>query len=362
MRVTKKSRRLKALIGATTASVAAMPVFFGAGVAAAAAPANTDAAKVEAAAKPNGGTKLVSAMPGSASNKMRLVVRSESMGRDIPLEVIRPADTSKPAPTLYLLNGAGGGEDSASWQRQADIGTFFQGKQVNVVTPMQGAFTYYTDWQKPDEALHGKNKWETFLTQELPPVIDSALGTTGVNTLAGISTSGTSVFNLALKDPQLYEAVGAYSGCADTATPVGQTYIQIVIAARGSADVENMWGPVGSEDWIAHDPIINIGKLKGGPKLYVSNASGLPGPHDTLESQGINGNVSTLANQIIVGGIIEAATNECTHRLFNAVNANGMGDQAFFDFKPAGTHSWGYWRDDLNNSWPMLADAMGTPR
>jgi len=362
MRVTQKSRRLRALIGATTATVAALPVFFGAGVASANAPVGTDAAKVEASAKPNGGTRLVSAAPGSASNKMRLTVHSESMNRDIPLEVIRPKNTSIPAPTLYLLNGAGGGEDSASWQKQADIGAFFDGKQVNVVTPMQGAFTYYTDWQNSDEALHGVNKWETFLTKELPPVIDSALGTTGVNTLAGISTSGTSVFNLALRDPKLYKAVGAYSGCADTATPVGQTYIQIVIAARGSAEVENMWGPVGGPDWIAHDPILNIGKLKDGPRLYVSNASGLPGPHDTLDSQGINGNVPTLANQIIVGGIIEAATNECTHRLFDAVNRAGMGNQAFFDFKPAGTHSWGYWRDDLRNSWPMLADAMNTPR
>lgn len=361
MRVTQKSRRLKALIGATTAAVAALPVFVGAGVATAATPGATDAANVQSAARPNGGTKLVSAT-STGPNKLRVVVRSESMNRDIPLDVIRPADTSKAAPTLYLLNGAGGGEDSASWQKQADIGTFFQGKQVNVVTPMQGAFTYYTDWQKADDALHGVNKWETFLTQELPPVIDSALGTTKVNSLAGISTSGTSVFNLALKDPQLYKAVGAYSGCADTVTPMGQTYIQIVIAARGSAEVENMWGPIGSPDWQAHDPIYNIGKLKGGPKLYVANASGLPGPHDTLDSQGINGNVSTLANQIIVGGIIEAATNECTHRLFDAVNFNGMGDQAHFDFKPAGTHSWGYWRDDLNNSWPMLADAMGTPR
>ncbi|GAB2665863.1 alpha/beta hydrolase family protein [Prescottella soli] len=361
MRVTSKSRRLKALIGATTAAVAALPVFVGVGVASAETPGQSDAAKIQAAAKANGGTRLVSAKAGTG-NKMSLRVYSASMGREIPLEVIRPADTSKPAPTLYLLNGAGGGEDSASWQKQADIGTFFQGKQVNVVTPMQGAFTYYTDWQKPDESLHGVNKWETFLTQELPPVIDSALGTTGVNSLAGISTSGTSVFNLALKDPQLYKAVGAYSGCADTATPVGQTYIQIVIAARGSADVENMWGPVGSPDWIAHDPILNVGKLKGGPKLYVSNASGLPGPHDTLDSQGINGDVKTLANQVVVGGIIEAATNECTHRLFDAVNRNGMGGQATFDFKPAGTHSWGYWKDDLNNSWPMLADAMGTPR
>ncbi|RVW06406.1 alpha/beta hydrolase [Rhodococcus spongiicola] len=358
MRVTKKPGRLKALIGATTATVAALPAIFGAGMASAETPAQSDAEHIEASAQENDGTYLVSATPGSTTNKMRLVVRSASMGRDIPLEVIRPADTSQPAPTLYLLNGAGGGEDAASWQRQTDIVTFFKDKQVNVVTPMQGAFTYYTDWQKPDEALHGVNKWETFLTEELPPVIDSALGTTGVNALAGISTSGTSVFNLAITKPGLYNAVGAYSGCAGTADPVGQTYIQIVIGARGDADIENMWGPVDGPDWIAHDPIINAEKLRGTP-LYVSTATGLPGPHDTLDSKGINGNMVTLANQVIVGGIIEAATNECTHRLANRLAELQI--PANFDFKPAGTHSWGYWQDDLHNSWPMLAEAMNTP-
>ncbi len=358
MRVTQKSRRLKALIGATTAAVAALPVFVGAGVASASTPGATDAANVQASARANGGTKLVSAT-STGSNKLRLVVRSESMNRDIPLDVIRPADTSKAAPRCTCSTAQAA---ARTRRRGRSRPTSAPSSRVSTSTwsPRCRARSPTTPTGRRPTTPCTCHKWETFLTQELPPVIDSALGTTKVNSLAGISTSGTSVFNLALKDPQLYKAVGAYSGCADTVTPMGQTYIQIVIAARGSAEVENMWGPVGSPDWQAHDPIYNIGKLKGGPKLYVANASGLPGPHDTLESQGINGNVSTLANQIIVGGIIEAATNECTHRLFDAVNFNGMGDQAHFDFKPSGTHSWGYWRDDPGQSWPMLAESMGT--
>ena len=41
-------------------------------------------------------------------------VYSASMDRVIPLQVLRPADTSAPRPTLYMLNGAGGGEDGAA--------------------------------------------------------------------------------------------------------------------------------------------------------------------------------------------------------------------------------------------------------
>ncbi|MDJ0114788.1 esterase family protein, partial [Rhodococcus erythropolis] len=38
---------------------------------------------------------------------------------------------------------------------------------------------------------------------------------------------------------------------------------------------------------------------------------------------------------------------------------NALGIPATFDFKPSGTHSWGYWQDDLHNSWPMIASSMG---
>ncbi len=43
-------------------------------------------------------------------------VYSESMDRVVPVRVLLPADTSRPRPTLYLLNGAGGGETGATWQ------------------------------------------------------------------------------------------------------------------------------------------------------------------------------------------------------------------------------------------------------
>ncbi|WP_431958276.1 hypothetical protein [Nocardia lijiangensis] len=34
---------------------------------------------------------------------------------------------------------------------------------------------------------------------------------------------------------------------------------------------------------------------------------------------------------------------------------------ATFDYAPAGTHSWGYWRDAFYKSWPMLAEGLGIP-
>ncbi|MFF0817317.1 alpha/beta hydrolase [Rhodococcus sp. NPDC003318] len=282
-------------------------------------------------------------------------VYSAAMDRVIPVEVILPADTSAPRPTLYLLNGAGGGEDSATWQQRTDVMDFFADKNVNVVTPIGGAFSYYTDWEKDDPEL-GRNKWTTFLTRELPPIIDDAFDTTGVNSIAGISMAGTSVLNLAIDAPGLYESVGAFSGCAETSTESGQFYVRAVVESRGGGDATNMWGPYDGPGWPANDPVVNAEKLRG-LQLFISSSSGLPGDHDTLTSPGINGNAAVLANQVILGGVIEAAANQCTHNLQNRLS--DLGIPATFDFRPAGTHSWGYWQDALHEAWPMLAASIG---
>ncbi|MBD0322008.1 MAG: esterase family protein [Aldersonia sp.] len=297
----------------------------------------------------------ITAITAVTDRELRVTVRSAAMDRDVPLTVLRPADTSTPAPTLYLLNGAGGGEDSASWAVKTDYVNFFDDKHVNVVTPLAGRFSYYTDWLETDDKL-GNNKWTTFLTKELPPLIDAALDTSGVNSIAGISTSGTSVFNLAIAAPGLYKAVGAYSGCAQTSEPLGQQYVQVTVNVWGGGNAENMWGPVDGPLWAENDPYLQADKLRG-LAMYVSNGSGLPGPHDTLNDPLINGQGITLANQMVVGGIIEAATNQCTHMLADRLKALNI--PATFDFRPTGTHSWGYWQDDLHSSWPVLARAMG---
>ncbi|WP_422629942.1 alpha/beta hydrolase [Rhodococcus sp. (in: high G+C Gram-positive bacteria)] len=280
-------------------------------------------------------------------------VYSPSMDRVIPLQVIRPADASVPRPTLYLLNGAGGGEDGANWLNQTDILDFMGDKNTNVVVPAEGMYTYYTDWQQDDPKL-GRQRWQTFLTRELPPVIDEVLGANGINAIAGLSMSATSALNLAIEAPGLYRAAASYSGCAQTSTPLGQTYVRSVVEMMGEIDATNMWGPFDGPGWKEHDPTLNAEGLRG-LSLYISNGTGLPGPHEnpalprTPQSP-------PLADQIVVGGTIEAATNVCAHAL--AGRLNDLGIPATFHFRNEGTHSWGYWQDELRRSWPQLAASL----
>ncbi|WP_280232362.1 alpha/beta hydrolase, partial [Nocardia cyriacigeorgica] len=113
-----------------------------------------------------------------------VVVHSASMNTPVSLRVLRAADPDRPAPVLYLLNGANGGVNG-SWYDETDIAQFFADKQVTVVIPIGGAGSYFTDWRSDDPIL-GRQRWTTFLTKELPPVIDSAFSGTGANAIAGI--------------------------------------------------------------------------------------------------------------------------------------------------------------------------------
>ena len=91
--------------------------------------------------------------------RWNVFVYSPSMNEVVELQVLRPADTSVPRPTLYLLNGAGAGEDGANWIRQTDIVDFFADKNANVVIPVGGYISYYTDWRNDDPVL-GRNQWQ----------------------------------------------------------------------------------------------------------------------------------------------------------------------------------------------------------
>lgn len=282
-----------------------------------------------------------------------LHVYSAAMDRVIPLQVITPYDTSVPRPTLYLLNGAGGGEDIANWYNQTDIVQFFADKNVNVVTPAAGAFSYYTDWQRDDPTL-GRNQWQTFLTAELPPVIDATLNTTGVNAIAGLSMSATAVLNLAIAAPERYRAVGSYSGCASVADPLGRAYVDLVFA-RAGADPANMWGPPGDPAWQANDPYLNADRLRG-KAIYLSSGTGLPGAAETVAPGASLGEVVGMTDRILLGGAIEAAAHQCTQRL--AARLADLRIPAQVEFRPTGTHTWHYWQQDLHASWPLLAAAI----
>ncbi|NKY89312.1 alpha/beta hydrolase [Nocardia veterana] len=316
-------------------------------------PTPVPVAAVTAAARPAADGAQLIAVDEDAGGMLNLRVHSAAMDREIGVKVLRAPDGSAPAPVLYLLNGASGGSESSSWPEQTDIVDFFRDKQVTVVTPMGGNGSYFADWRADDPVL-GRQRWATFLTAELPPIIDSAFHGSGAAAVAGISMAGTSVFQLALAAPGRYRAVGSYSGCARTSDPLGQAYVDGVVL-RWHGDPLNLWGPPTDPLWAAHDPYVNAERLRG-VAIYVATGTGIPGPFDTPDGPGIHGNTRKLAEQLVYGGILEAATHNCAVALRERLN--GLNIPATFDLRPVGTHSWAYWQEDLHRSWPLFEQAL----
>lgn len=85
----------------------------------------------------------------------------------------------------------------------------------------------------------------------------------------------------------------------------------------------------------------------------MTSGTGMPGQFDRLEAPLVAGDPLTLANQMLVGGIIEAAVNECTKQMVSRMRALKVPHKV--TFRPTGTHSWGYWEKDLTDTWPMIA-------
>ncbi|WP_330180535.1 alpha/beta hydrolase-fold protein [Nocardia sp. NBC_01503] len=229
---------------------------------------------------------------------------------------------------------------------------FFADKQVNVIQPIGGRGSMYTDWSGDDPVL-GRNKWSTFLIDELPAVLGPRLGLTGRNAVAGTSMSAASALALALRAPGRYQAVGAFSGCPRTDDAFARAMVRSELQLFG-ANADNMWAP-GDPAWIANDPVVNAERLRG-VALYISAGNGLPGVHDSLGDYSIAGDVARLTDRLAVGGAMETVVRDCTRSLTDRLA--GLGIPATVVYRN-GTHAWPYWQDDLHDSWPLFAGALG---
>ena len=297
-------------------------------------------------------------------------VYSKAMDRYIPVALIRATGADgKPiekAPTYYLLNGAGGSEQNTDWISQAatTVQEVLSNEPVNVVIPMEGAFSYYVDWlTKPEDNTYfnGEQKWSTFLAHELRPSIEKYTVANDKRAVSGFSMSATSVLLLAEHNPDMFEAVGSFSGCAATSTPLPNFFVGLTVnrgsAGTGRITPENLWGPRGSEYNRYNDALVMVDNLKDSKtKFYISSGTGLPGQTDMLGYLKENQTSSVALQQALTlwveGGAIEAAMNACTHD-FNT-KARSVGADVYFNRRAVGTHSWPIWKDDLKVSWEKV--------
>ncbi|WP_188488146.1 alpha/beta hydrolase [Williamsia phyllosphaerae] len=304
---------------------------------AAAAPAPAPVAKLDKVVKVN-------------SRHLDVTVDSPAMRGKVTVSVLLPRDTNVSRSTVYMLDGAGATGQVSDWLTKGNAAKFFADKNVNVVLPSGGAGSFYTNWQKNDPKL-GMPQWETFLTEELPPLIDGNYNGNGRNAIVGLSMGGQAALALTFRHPNLYTGAASLSGCPPVSGLLNEAYVRATVAKDGG-DADNMWGRVGGPDWAAHDPSLHLDQLRG-KNLYISAGSGAIGPLDFTTP--LDPGMSRPATLLAASGL-ESGAYRCSLEFALTLRANGVA--ADVSFPLIGTHSWAYWSRDLPLLWPTISRGL----
>lgn len=272
--------------------------------------------------------------------------------RQVVVNDVISAPGGQARPTFYLLPGIKGSAVpyDFSWSKNSDVRSFFADKNVNVVMPIGGPHSAFTDWDFPDPFL-GINKWNTYMEAELPALIDAEYNGTGRDAIGGLSSTGGAALDIAAHAPQRFRAAASYSGCPVRSGVLG-TAASAAIMGSGLGNPFNAWGPPTSASWADHDPNANPGRLRD-VKVFVSSGSGVPGPIDEPENQPLGG-----INLWTGPAAVEAIVNGCTEVF--AGNARAAGVDVNRYYMPQGSHSFPLFAHSMRESWNQtIAGAIG---
>lgn len=251
-------------------------------------------------------------------------------------------------PSVWALDGLRARDDESGWTLATNIQQFYADKNVNVVMPVGGNSSFYTDWEEqPEDGV--TYQWESFLTQELPAVLREGWRTNEQRAITGISMGGTAAVNLAHRNPDLFQFVGSFSGYLDTTSTGVPQAINYATNDGAGYDAQRMWGAYGSERWNENDPKQHTENLQD-MTVYVAAGNGNAGPYD--EQGPIPG---YPANPAAFG--LEAMSRMTTQTFTRAAEANDV--DVIAKYRDSGTHDWPYWQLEMTQAWPYIAQTFG---
>ena len=287
------------------------------------------------------------------------LVHSAVMQREVILEVVPSRVTDKgSAPVLYMLDGVDAPEFNSGWNHQGDIADRLADENVHVVVPTGAYAAYYANWNAEDPKL-GYNKWEDFLTKELPGIVNQGLSAnghvpaSGKAGIGGISMGGQAAMHLAATYPETYQGVMSFSGYYSTMDDIGYQTIRGTIETRGGT-LENMWGPRGSEQWKRHDTISHPQGLKD-TAVYMS--SGAPVVDD--KDRANYGTTPGWELNMFLGLLLESGVLDGTKAFDKALDRAGV-DNVKVDYATSGLHNWPNSLKNFDSGWDHIKPALYT--
>ncbi|MDF0530775.1 alpha/beta hydrolase family protein [Tsukamurella sp. 8F] len=253
-----------------------------------------------------------------------------------------PSTTTAPskAPTVVFLDGLRATWDVSGWERDSNV-AFLSQKGINVVMPVGGTSSWFTDWQNKSSTNNQQYRytWGTFLKNSLPAYIKSiGLNSSNVS-LVGLSMSGSAAMINALNSGGFYKRAASLSGMDNLSAPGMPVAVGIASLDSGGYNAGlDMWGGPFDSRWALNDPTVQVNRFKGIP-LWISAGNGVFGkytPHPT-------------AADVVQGVPLEVLALSQARAFQSAAQKAGLSN-VHYDFPPAGTHTWGYWQDQV---WQM---------
>ena len=149
--------------------------------------------------------------------------------------------------------------------------------------------------------------------------------------------------------PQKFIYAASLSGFLNPSEGWWPMLIGLAMNDAGGYNAESMWGPSSDPAWKRNDPMVNINQLvANNTRIWIYCGSGTP---SDLDTSGGGGNM--MAAQFLEGLTLR------TNVSFKDNYVAAGGTNGVFNFPPQGTHSWGYWGQQLEQMKPDIQRVLG---
>ncbi|MEU0499127.1 alpha/beta hydrolase family protein [Mycobacterium sp. NPDC006124] len=275
-----------------------------------------------------------------------LMVHSAAMNRDIKIQFQGGGPHA-----IYLLDGLRAQDDFNGWDINTSAFEWTYQSGLSTVMPVGGQSSFYTDWYQPSQG-NGQDytyKWETFLNQELPAYLEANYGVSQTgNAVVGLSMAGGSALTYAIYHPQNWIYASSLSGFLNPSEGWWPMLIGLAMNDAGGYNAESMWGPSSDPAWKRNDPMVNVNQLvANNTRIWIYCGTGTPSDLDT----GDGGNL--MSAQFLEGFTLR------TNQTFRDNYIAAGGTNGVFNFPATGTHSWGYWGQQLQQMIPDVQRTLG---